>query len=1187
MLPSFLSGNYYGTTLIALKEYLSTEVERLRAIHVTSPDLLFFEGVREIVMLTEGMPDDSSRLMLSMKKITDYARQTAESSLPFLMPLFYNKHFRNLYAYALHLYWQSNDTLFDVESLSCFDGRVESGELLNVLKERLTRSDGGAGLTRLVQYVRLLFNLEKDLRGSRDEEQTADMCRERAFHLLDWIPSLTGRAGRQININICFQIGINFQQASRLETRPELKMADEKIAMKMYLTVVNIGHHSTPDVEMYANTQVLRYLSAFQFQDVMLVEAIPALQKRTMTVADVFPFFEGAQSNVAFLRNKDKMLHLMRRLLHSMIALLDYNKTHTDEIPIDHSAVTVLYQAYEACLKNWYQEEYDAETEKKFRIDLMDELLFENSWTFLDVEQNVDSPWIMVDRDDEGWMKPVRSLPYRVDDSIVKYRAINGAEVNHKTGEITFFMEPWHRDRPQYEQAFTLFDLQEMLARNLGWAIFSLDPVDPDKPYHPFNAMRFAPSQLCETELLNTMLLTDYVLKFLTTNQEVQGQYPYAQRPVDRMISHLPPYLRKIIDDFHSAQHTGAMHRFWIEAEEIDVLLSDEVLRRDDIARVGLGGLKMVVKKHCMARDIHGELRDVGDENEGWPIYVLTEAQMHELERGDRIIDGHAMIFIHGRIRVHFWENSRILLTHIPQDFHESLVRLYKQPREDDCRVAANTRNMPLIYRAIRTMSDQAGLPHCYSPEFIFAHEFTVYYDEFAQYLPEFGRLRELSKISALIRFLNGMRRVNEEQLEALNFLLGRVPSPMAPPDTDSYKRYTNAHRRTIESITKAFQEWRRNLDPRVLWRDKREQLEKMRAQIGQLTFGNYSDEVNAKCDEMFRENRRLNSYEIPDCRIRDAVDARRGEIARRMSEAKQTWCLGQLNEIFSPILTPMIGSAAVDDLINGFMWRNDIDSLADALVNDKRAKAQRQIQEKNFPTCSVSYIVSALNGSDDAVVHVANEESSRQRREQKETKDRIEAGFVRVGLGREVDDVDLEGRCLWVPASVRHDIHEAQFGYSRSSFFVYGGVSVHPDLNVRQGGGGPLGGNPVGGAFNRAEITRGFQQHHIISPTNTQTQSHPLLAKAGFNVESRANKIFLPTQASQHPSRSIHIGRHTSAAMSDVRKAMDRVVIQGESQGWGQSQYRAELRSTLSDLRQELRAGNIALNSIHRPWAQ
>ncbi|MGL9758303.1 MAG: hypothetical protein ACR5LA_05665 [Wolbachia sp.] len=45
-------------------------------------------------------------------------------------------------------------------------------------------------------------------------------------------------------------------------------------------------------------------------------------------------------------------------------------------------------------------------------------------------------------------------------------------------------------------------------------------------------------------------------------------------------------------------------------------------------------------------------------------------------------------------------------------------------------------------------------MPHRYSPEFIFAKEFTKHYDEFAIYFPEFGRLRELSKASSLVNVM-------------------------------------------------------------------------------------------------------------------------------------------------------------------------------------------------------------------------------------------------------------------------------------------------------------------------------------------------------------------------------------------------------------------------------------------------
>ena len=289
-------------------------------------------------------------------------------------------------------------------------------------------------------------------------------------------------------------------------------MADEQLALKMYLTAVGIGHHSTPDVEIYANTHTLKFILAFQYQGLILSEIIPALNKRTLIITDVFPFFENHQSNIAFLRQENKVIHLMRRLLKSMIDIHEYNKTHSNKIGLDHSASTVLYQAYEACLKNWYQEEYDPVIEKKFRLELMEELLFDNAWTFFDTEQHIDSHWIMVNRDEQGWMKPSRQLPYPENASIVKYRAINGVEVNHKTGEINFFMSPWTGDRSAHEKLFTIFDVHEMLEKNIAGAIFSLDPVDPNKPYHPFNLMRFSPATLYESELLNTMLLTDSCL---------------------------------------------------------------------------------------------------------------------------------------------------------------------------------------------------------------------------------------------------------------------------------------------------------------------------------------------------------------------------------------------------------------------------------------------------------------------------------------------------------------------------------------------------------------------------------------------------------------------------------------------------------------------------------------------------
>lgn len=148
-------------------------------------------------------------------------------------------------------------------------------------------------LIKLIQYVRMLLNLEKDLHALTMRENTAEEYRERALHLLDWIPALAGKANKKILVNLFLQIGIHFQQASQLESAGAVSMADEKLALKMYLTALYLGHeNATPDVEMYGNIQVLRYISVLRYEDPMLTEIIPALQKRALVIADVFSFLK-------------------------------------------------------------------------------------------------------------------------------------------------------------------------------------------------------------------------------------------------------------------------------------------------------------------------------------------------------------------------------------------------------------------------------------------------------------------------------------------------------------------------------------------------------------------------------------------------------------------------------------------------------------------------------------------------------------------------------------------------------------------------------------------------------------------------------------------------------------------------------------------------------------------------------
>ena len=288
---------------------------------------------------------------------------------------------------------------------------------------------------------------------------------------------------------------------------------------------------------------------------------------------------------------------------------------------------------------------------------------------------------------------------------------------------------------------------------------------------------------------------------------------------------------------------------------------------------------------------------------------------------------------------------------------------------------------------------------------------------------------------------------------------------------------------------------------------------------------------------------------------------------------------------MFSPRL-----SSAIEVFLD-----NNINPLADALAQNEKEKAQEEVH-KQFQNSPLSDVVLALDTSGDkAAARIAEAEIRPHLEQQKQSKDKLEAGFIQAHLGRQKEEIDIEGQCFWVPASVRHEIRSDTAGRSRHSFFVYGGVSIQPRINVVAGGNGPLRGSSVGGgAFNRNDVTRGFQSHHIVSPTNKATKNHELLGFAGFNnksdMNSRVNRIFLPVNRAQHPGtvdrpgRSLHNGRHTQDAMDLVANKMDRVVRTGQAQKWSQPQYRSAFRAMVAECRQELRTGQANLYAKHVP---
>ncbi|WP_341810583.1 J domain-containing protein [Wolbachia endosymbiont (group A) of Campoletis raptor] len=760
---SFLQGNYFGNNLKDLSKAFYQKVKQLETLgQQAGSEFKLYCGIYEILLVAAKEKIPTAKILFSLNKITEYAKHNTDQTISFMAPLLQSKYFRGLFSQALHYYWLSEESVLDESYTEAFNGQAATKSLIESLKSKLSEnrsaSKSNDQVAKLLRYVRSLFNLEKDLSKSADITSAA-FYREKAFHLLDWLPALMGFADHAISVNTLLQIGTTLQRAAAQEPNPILRMADEKLAAEIYVVAVGIGHHATPDVQLYACLHSVKCLLSCHYTDSKFKKTLEALQHRALWIADLFPFFQAPQSNADFIAQEDKTLVLMRQLLHALIDKIDGQK---DPAEIDHSYVRVFYQAYEACLKNWYQKSHDSEREKKFRQRLMQELLVSKEWSTDDLDYNLNAPWPLTDLDEQGWTCPKSSiLSSAKKANAPTYKTIHGAEFNYKTGEIDFILDYCEDSESDYNRLLTLFDLSELFQRRLTSAIFSLDPVDSDMPYHPFNQMRFAPSTLFHSQLLHTMFITDYLLKFLTVGQEVQRRDPYELRSLDRITSRLPDHLKKVIYDFHASNHEESLHRFWIESEEVELAIDDS---KDGNVLFALGNIRMVVKHHKMKRDAEGNLVDKEGEDEGWDCYILNQEQKQELYNGKRIIEDSALIIIKDSWELIFWENQKVTHCFTLEEDRQDLIHLSKLQRDSQEKVKPMDSGS-LRYRIVVKAAEKTGMPNRYSPEFIFAQEFTKYYDEFAIYFPEFGRLRELSKAASLINVMAAQRAANQEEV--------------------------------------------------------------------------------------------------------------------------------------------------------------------------------------------------------------------------------------------------------------------------------------------------------------------------------------------------------------------------------------------------------------------------------------
>jgi hypothetical protein len=764
ILRKFLRGDFTGKILDKVKNAVWKVAEKVNDSE-SSRLYLFIIGIYEI--LDYGKKSRPILLINSIKNITDFLIEANEESIQVLAPLFVNNHFRKLFQFAISEYWLNSLNVHMQDELSNYDGNKLANELFEKHKEKLINNKDMKFqdyLTERVVQIKLLQNLESEIQKQPDNQtNTAEFYRKKAFYILDWMPVLFKYCSSEVHGNTFMQAAICFQIAVSHEQNNEIKSSDEALSYDLYKAVIFKSKDMTPEKELNLLILIVKHLYNMKFKHEDIDEIHQFIVERILKISDAIPIFLAAKSNITNLPDEDKSLLILRKLLKSMIKYVDRpdNEIFNYEIEAD-AHIRIIYHAYEGSLNSWYSNDFreNFEEAKSLRVLLMKKLLSKKEWRFYDIDINLDYPWIAVNRDKNGFIIQEQKIPFHSSDE-TRYSSIDGVEFDIESGEINFSLKRWTNEDPSYNNLLSIYDIDELLHAEIAVAEFSLDPADPNMKMHPFYMMRFGPASLYGTQLFNSMLMTDYLLKFFTGNQEVQGHFPYNGRPISELIKRLPTNLKKIITDYTTSTSRGEIHRFWITTDALTTTTDNNIHKRPGVTRYAFDEIKMIVKTHKMIHDTNGKLIDDKNESDNerhWAFYFLPNSKYSDLEIIKNSFSKFSIIFFGSQNHFFFSEDGFFTDPYELVNSDHDIKRLAKEKREVTGKVISTLDNQRLLYRLTRKISNVTNKSHNFSPTYIFAQEFTIHYNEFAIYFPEFGRLRELSKATVLVRVMSSER---------------------------------------------------------------------------------------------------------------------------------------------------------------------------------------------------------------------------------------------------------------------------------------------------------------------------------------------------------------------------------------------------------------------------------------------
>ncbi len=859
-----------------------TRVKRRSVMFHTDPAVLdVCEAVRDLVALKWGELGD--QLLRLIQRITDYPRfHPSAENVALFTPLFQDRYFRHLVSQALHLYWHEPHSVEQPSQLRAFDEHRLMDGLRQHLVDQVEQQHVGINAANVLFAQLEAFDTFEKRAQQGDLTHPRDL-RERGFALLDLIPFF--HEPLTVIINILLQVGLSFQHASIRHRSSEQgphsadEVADEFMALNLYQEAVCLAQTTAPTQELQVLTQVIKFAGAFIWQDATFESTIRRWQFRTLLIADVYPFTQLPVGNLSISPFLGRVFPAKQRLPYVVMAraFLQELQRLSQAGKSDHAEITVLYQVYAAYLTRWLAN--DAIKCQDARGALSAALLREKKWTVADVERHMMGVHLDQWRDAKGWIQPAEARRLPKDVASVSFRAIDGFTVNFSTGGLDFGVQSAYK---QTDYHVTLDELRELIQRDIKYAYFSLDAVDPTMRYHPFQQMRFQPANLWGTALMTNMLFTDYLLKLLTGCQEVAGIAPFAARSLDTLLAPLPHNLRKIVRDYQTAKarHIGhQLHRFWIEATEATPVI-EESLPDGHSQRITIGVPTLVIKKHRMGLNERGEMVDIKEADEGWDLYVVggltarnMQAGRHPLPPKRAIIfsETYGVLFVENGqlLRAITVETERRLLVDMVRAQKTQLTTLFQQARSATGLVEKNETNKDLCYQLTRVFCEMGKQPHHFTPEYVFAHEMTCHYDEFAKYFPALHRLKEQYRLLTLVGLLRGLRANVRKNCQRFN------------PDTeeqaaDREREWELRKAKLIEQIMLE--------QPIQVWIDR----DKLRDHIEEQLSEYYDyDQYAYQLDELVDQQERELQYELENQRAVES-QRRRAQLETQLQQERE-----------------------------------------------------------------------------------------------------------------------------------------------------------------------------------------------------------------------------------------------------------------------------------------------------------